>query len=71
MEERRSAAIEEFKEKASQMDFDFQSIFGKMNGSSPKYRNPDDPTQTYSRGSILSGSKDGCGTRSHLYRTLI
>ena len=50
MHERRKAAIEEFKHKASQMDFDFESIFGKMNGSSPKYRNPDDPTQTYSRG---------------------
>ena len=48
METRRIAALEDFKAAAETMDIDLGALIGRMNGHTPKYRNPENPSETYS-----------------------
>jgi DNA-binding protein H-NS len=50
LRERRTGALEELTAKAQAMGFSMNDIMARLNGhkQKPKYRNPDDPSQTYS-----------------------
>ena len=59
MEQRRLAALEDFKATAQAMGMDLSALCGTMNGhKKPTYRNPDNPDETYSRGKYPAWLRD-------------
>lgn len=48
MQERREEALETFKQQAAMMGFDLSMVAANMNGKPVKFRDPDNPENTYS-----------------------